>query len=52
MNNKRLLAEAQKAVMSAYTRRHFLKESAMGFWRVGIGVFIKWLWRNRCRCSR
>ena len=31
LHNQRLVKEAQKAVMQQHTRRHFIKESAMGF---------------------
>jgi len=35
--NQRLLKEAQKAVLQLHTRRHFLKESAMGLGALALG---------------
>jgi Protein of unknown function (DUF1501) len=40
LNNQRLLAEAQKTVLSYQTRRHFLKESAMGFGALALGSLL------------
>jgi len=37
LHNQRLLKEAQNAVMQLHTRRHFLKESAMGLGAVAFG---------------
>jgi hypothetical protein len=37
LHNQRLLKEAQKAVLQLHTRRHFLKESAMGLGALALG---------------
>src|SRR3979411_3090787 len=37
LNNQRLLKEAQHAVLQLHTRRHFLKESAMGLGALALG---------------
>ena len=37
LNNQRLLREAQQAVLQLHTRRHFLKESAMGLGALALG---------------
>lgn len=37
LHNQRLLREAEKAVMQMHTRRHFLKESAMGLGALALG---------------
>ena len=36
-HNQKLVAEAQKAVLQLHTRRHFLKESAMGLGALALG---------------
>jgi len=38
--NQRLVKEAQKAVMQQHTRRHFIKESAMGFGALALGGLL------------
>ena len=38
--DQRLLKEAQQAVMRMHTRRHFLKESAMGLGALALGSFF------------
>jgi len=38
--NQRLLQEAEQAVMRMHTRRHFLKESAMGLGALALGSFL------------
>jgi Protein of unknown function (DUF1501) len=40
LHNQRLLREAEHAVMRMHTRRHFLKESAMGLGALALGSFI------------
>src|SRR4029078_9548637 len=37
LHNEQLLQEAQKAVLQLHTRRHFLKESAMGLGALALG---------------
>jgi hypothetical protein len=37
LHNQRLLQEAQEAVLQLHTRRHFLKESAMGLGALALG---------------
>ena len=37
LHNQRLLREAQQAVLQLHTRRHFLKESAMGLGALALG---------------
>ena len=37
IHNQNLLEEAQKAVLQLYTRRHFLRESAMGLGALALG---------------
>jgi hypothetical protein len=37
LHNQRLVREAQEAVMQMHTRRHFLKESAMGLGALALG---------------
>ena len=37
LHHQRLVKEAEKAVMQMNTRRHFLKESAMGLGAVALG---------------
>src|SRR5919112_1818660 len=41
LNNKRLLKEAEEAVARQHTRRHFLKECAMGFGGVALGSLLQ-----------
>src|SRR5215210_8396451 len=41
LNDKRLLKEAEQAVARLRTRRHFLKESAMGFGALALGSFLQ-----------
>ena len=36
-HNQKLVAEAQKAILQLHTRRHFLKESAMGLGALALG---------------
>ncbi len=40
IHNQRLLKEAELAVMQHYTRRHFLKESAMGLGALALGSLL------------
>ena len=40
LHNQRLLKEAQDAVLQLHTRRHFLKESAMGLGGLALGSFF------------
>jgi hypothetical protein len=40
IHNQRLLKEAQEAAMRLHTRRHFLKESAMGLGALALGSLI------------
>src|SRR3984893_9372994 len=40
IHNKRLLQEANHSVAHYYTRRHFLKESAMGFGALALGSLL------------
>lgn len=40
LHNQRLLKEAQEAAMRLHTRRHFLKESAMGLGALALGSLI------------
>ena len=40
LHNQRLVKEAQKAVMQQHTRRHFIKESAMGFGALALGSLL------------
>jgi len=37
LHNQRLVKEAQETVMGKHTRRHFLKESAMGLGALALG---------------
>jgi hypothetical protein len=37
LNNQRLLKEAEHAILRMHTRRHFLKESAMGLGALALG---------------
>ena len=37
LNNQRLVKEATNAYLQLHTRRHFLKESAMGFGALAMG---------------
>lgn len=39
-NTQRLIKEAEHAVLQHYTRRHFLKESAMGFGALALGSLL------------
>jgi hypothetical protein len=39
-HNKRLLREANHAILQQYTRRHFLKEGAMGFGALALGSML------------
>lgn len=38
-HNQRLLREAEQAVIRMHTRRHFIKESAMGLGALALGSF-------------
>src|SRR5688500_19036058 len=40
LNNARLIKEANATALKHYTRRHFLKESAMGLGALALGSFI------------
>lgn len=40
LNNARLVKEANEAALRHYTRRHFLKESAMGLGALAMGSFM------------
>ena len=40
LHNQRLIKEAEATVMRMHTRRHFLKESAMGLGALAIGSFM------------
>jgi hypothetical protein len=40
LHNQRLVREAQEAVLQMHTRRHFLKESAMGLGALALGSFF------------
>src|SRR5665213_1382339 len=40
LNNPRLIREANERILSHYTRRHFLKESAMGRGALALGSFL------------
>src|SRR5215204_5146422 len=40
LNNKRLFEEARKEVLRQHTRRHFLKESAMGLGALALGSLL------------
>lgn len=40
LHNQRLLKEAQARIMQGHTRRHFLKESAMGLGALAIGSLL------------
>ena len=40
LHNQQLLKEAEYAMLHHYTRRHFLKESAMGFGAVALGSLL------------
>jgi hypothetical protein len=40
IHNQRLLKEAEHAVLRQHTRRHFLKESAMGFGALALGSLL------------
>jgi hypothetical protein len=40
LHNQRLLKEAQEAAMRLHTRRHFLKESAMGLGALALGSLV------------
>ena len=40
LHNQRLVREAQAAVMRMHTRRHFIKESAMGLGALAIGSLL------------
>lgn len=39
-HNKRLLREANHAILQQYTRRHFLKDGAMGFGALALGSLL------------
>src|SRR3712207_3422348 len=41
LHNKRLLQEAEGAITRMHTRRHFLKESAMGFGALALGSLLQ-----------
>lgn len=41
LHNQRLFQEAERAVMRMHTRRHFLKESAMGLGALALGSFLE-----------
>ena len=38
--NQRLLKEAEHAILQQYTRRHFLKDGAMGFGALALGSLL------------
>jgi hypothetical protein len=40
LHNQRLLREAEKAVVQMHTRRHFIKESAMGLGGLALGALM------------
>jgi hypothetical protein len=40
LHNQRLLREAQKTVLQLHTRRHFIKESAMGLGALALGSLL------------
>src|SRR6185369_6293828 len=40
LHNKRLFEEARREVLSQHTRRHFIKESAMGLGALALGSFL------------
>jgi hypothetical protein len=40
LNDQRLVREAQQAVLSMHSRRHFIKESAMGLGALALGSFL------------
>jgi len=40
LNDQRLVREAEQAVMRMKTRRHFIKESAMGLGALALGSFL------------
>ena len=40
LHNKKLFEEAKQTVLHHYTRRHFLKESAMGFGALALGSIL------------
>src|ERR1700712_5035436 len=40
LHNQRLLREAERAVLNMHTRRHFIKESAMGLGALALGSFL------------
>ncbi len=40
LHNQRLLLEAENAVRRMHTRRHFIKESAMGLGALALGSFL------------
>ena len=40
LHNQRLIKEAEAAVTQMHTRRHFLKESAMGFGALALGAML------------
>jgi len=40
LHNQRLLREAERAVINMHTRRHFIKESAMGLGALALGSFL------------
>ena len=46
LHNKRLFEEARREVLRQHTRRHFLKESAMGLGALALGSFL-----NSCGSS-
>src|SRR3954468_22391229 len=41
LHNQRLLKEAEEAVTRMHTRRHFIKESAMGFGALALGSLLQ-----------
>ena len=41
LHNQRLVKEAQDAVLQLHTRRHFLKESAMGLGALAFGSYLE-----------
>src|SRR6186713_1028982 len=46
LHNKRLFEEARKEVLRQHTRRHFLKESAMGLGALALGSLLNSCGRN------
>ncbi len=49
LHNQRFLREAEHAVMRMHTRRHFIKESAMGLGALALGSLFGKLWQKANR---